>query len=172
MSNATFAKSVDAFRAAEKSVGNAFGTLSTFVQECVAAKRSEMPEVKSEALGNVLKNLLTAEENAYKGEKRLTEMPTAYRSAKSVLVQAVSLGIALVDEEGKQVGKSALEKAIKDGKPSTKSEFDKFKSTMVTADAIFAKLDTLHDIQQAKELVRQLADKVLKAEATRMPKAA
>lgn len=173
MSNATFAKSVDAFRNAEKNATNAFGTLSSYAVEILTLTRKEQPEAKDEVLANVLKNAITTDENAYKGEKKLTDMPVAYRSAKSVLLAAVLHGVALLDENGKPVGKTALEKAVKEAKgDSGKSELAKFQSTMATASNIFAKIDTLHDIQQAKELVRQLADMVLKAEAERLPKAA
>ncbi len=173
MSNATFAKSVDAFRSAESKGVSAFGTLCLFAAEHRADMLTSKPESKPEALAAALKNALTTEENTYKGEKKLTEMPTAYRSAKSVILSAVLYDVALLDDEGKPVGKSALEKAVKDAKPdSGKSELAKFQSTMATAASIFAKVDTLHDIQQCKELVRQLADMVLKAEAERLPKAA
>ena len=173
MSNATFAKSVDAFRSAEKSATNAFGTLSSYAVEILTLTRMEQPEAKDEVLANVLKNSVTIDENAYKGEKKLTEMPVAYRSAKSVLLAAVLHGVALLDEAGKPVGKSALEKAVKEAKgDSGKTELAKFTSTMATAYAIFAKVDTLHDIQQCKALVVELANSILKAEAERLPKAA
>jgi len=172
MSNATFAKSVDAFRSAETKSTNAFGTLIEYAQECLTLKRMDNPEVSNETLATFLKNTLTTEENSYKGEKKLTEMPVTYRSAKSVIMSAVLNGVALYDEDGKPMGKSALEKASKESKGEAKSEFAKFQSTMATAYKIFGKVDTLHDIQQCKELVRQLADAVLKAEAEKLPKAA
>jgi epoxyqueuosine reductase QueG len=169
MSNVTFAKSVDAFVAAQNKQVNAFGTLSAFAYAIV----KELTVVPTEQ-ADVLKNAVSVEEQAYKAEHpKMAEFPTTYRSAKSVIMSAVKYGVSLVDEHGKPVGKSALEAAVKDAKgDSGKPELDKFRSTMATAAAIFAKLDTLSDVQAAKLLVTELASMVVKAEATLITAAA
>lgn len=77
------------------------------------------------------------------------------------------MNISLKNAEGKYKGKTELEKEIKEGKPG-KPEFEKFKGAMNTATLIFGKLDTLDDVRNAKELVRQLADLVIKTEASMM----
>lgn len=170
--NTTFAKSLDAFVSAERKGGSAFGTLVTYSQEYITLQRMEQPEVKNEVLANVLKNAIDKDESEYKAaHPKMDAMPTAYRSAKSVILAAVKAGISLYDEDGKPMGKSALEKLTAEGKPE-KAAIVKFQTTMTTASSIFASITDLKDIVAAKELVRQLADQVLKAEAERMPKAA
>lgn len=162
MSNITFAKSVDAFVSAQNKGNNAFGTLSTFaytiVKELAVAPKEQ---------ADVLKNSVNAEEAAYKVEHpKMESFPTAYRSAKSVIMNAVKAGVSLVDEHGKPLGKSALEAATKEALgDSGKSEYDKFVTTMATAQNIFAKVDTLEDIRKCKALVAMLVESVVKAEA-------
>ena len=146
---------------------SAFGTLSTFayltVKDVVLAKDA----------ADALKNNITVEEASYRTEHpKMESFPTAYRSAKSVIMAAVLAGVSLVDEQGKPLGKSALEAATKEAKGDTKSEFDKFSSTLSTAQNIFAKIDTLEDIRKCKALVAMLVDSVVKAEAAAVSAAA
>ena len=117
---------------------------------------------------DVLKNDLKANESAYKvAHPRVTEFPPAYRSAKSVILSAIKAGICLKDENGKLKGKTALEQEIKEGK-EVKSELQKFQSSIDTAAKIFAKIDNLGDIRQAKALTAVLVDMILKAERASM----
>lgn len=161
MSNTTFAKSVDAFVTAQNKGVSAFGLLSAFAYDTVKELTGD-----SEAVLKVLKNSVSEQEAAYKVEHvKMAEFPTAYRSAKSVIMGAVKAGVSLVDEDGKPKGKTQLEKETKDAKGDSKSELDKFRSTMSTAASIFAKMDTLSDVQASKLLVTELASMVLKAEA-------
>jgi hypothetical protein len=170
--NTIFAKSLDSYIAADKRNLNAFGTLVTFAQEQVTAAPADVAS-NAAKLSAVLKNAIADNEAEYrKANPKLAEFPTNYRTAKSVILSAVKAGVSLVDADGKSKGKSALEKEVADGKADTKPEIEKFTSTMATAAAIFAKLDTLSDVQKAKELVRQLADMVVKAEAAMIAAAA
>ena len=161
MSNTTFAKSVDAFVTAQNKGVSAFGSLSTFAYLCVK-DLAVAPKEQADVLGNSIR----VEEATYKSEHpKMDSFPTAYRSAKSVIMAAVKAGVSLVDEQGKPVGKSELEKATKEAKGDGKSEYEKFVSTMATAQNIFAKVDTLEDIRKCKALVAMLVDSVVKAEA-------
>lgn len=61
-----------------------------------------------------------AYEQAFKAQPGAPKsMPGHYRSNKSVLVQAVRLGLELLDEGGYPRGKTELEKAIKEAKSET-----------------------------------------------------
>ena len=66
-------------------------------------------------------------EKLVKEEYKISTMPTAWRSAKSVVLNCLGLGIALQDENGTIKGKSLLQKAIKDSKPEvTKNILESF----------------------------------------------
>lgn len=149
--------SLNAYLQGEKKQGNGYGKLIQFAAECING-------IEDTKKAEVLKNTLQAAEGEYKIGMKVERMPAAYRSAKSVIVTAVSMSICLTDAEGKYKGKTELEKEIKEAKPG-KPEFEKFKASMNTATLIFGKLDALDDVRNAKELVRQLADLVIKTEA-------
>jgi hypothetical protein len=155
-----FVDSVNAYVQGEKKQGSGYGKLIEFASTLTNS-------VEDTKQLDVLKSTLETAEGEYKKGMKAERMPAAYRSAKSVIVTAVSMSISLIDEEGKYKGKTQLEKEIKEGKPG-KPEFEKFKSAMNTATLIFGKLDTLDDVRNAKELVRQLADLVIKTEASMM----
>ena len=155
-----FVESINAYVAGEKKASNAFGKLIEFADVVTCA-------IEDSKRLDVLKNTTKAGEDEFKKANKEMRMPAAYRSAKSVIVTAVSLSIALKNEDGKYKGKTELEKEIKEGKPG-KPEFEKFKASMNTATLIFGKLDALDDVRNAKELVRQLADLVIKTEASMM----
>lgn len=150
--------SLNAYVQGEKKQGNGYGKLISFAFELTHS-------IEDTTKVDVLKSTLQTAEESYKATNKVERMPAAYRSAKSVIVTAVSMSISLVDAEGKYKGKTELEKEIKEGKPG-KPEFEKFKGAMNTATLIFGKLDTLDDVRNAKELVRQLADLVIKTEAS------
>lgn len=64
-------------------------------------------------------------EATFKIETGDKSMPNPYRSAKSVISNAVSLGIDLLDDDGMPKGKTQLQKEIKDAKEpkSTDAKF-------------------------------------------------
>lgn len=69
------------------------------------------------ASGQDIKECLTEAEKAFKEATGETSMPTAYRSAKSVVLKAYEYDVQTVDENNQPLGKSAVEKAIKDRVP-------------------------------------------------------
>lgn len=82
---------------------------------------------------NVLKNQLKDAENDYKKEFGESQLPPAYRSAKSVAINAIQHGVVLRNDVGEPIGKSAVEAAIKAAKPkkepvlkNTLQEWNKF----------------------------------------------
>jgi hypothetical protein len=152
-----FVESINAYVAGEKKASNAFGKLIEFADVVTCA-------IEDSKRLDVLKSMTKTGEDEFKKASKEMHMPAAYRSAKSVITTAVALSIALKNADGKYKGKTELEKEIKEGKVG-KSEFEKFKSSMNTATLIFGKLDALDDVRNAKELVRQLADLVIKTEA-------
>jgi len=66
-------------------------------------------------VGTFDKHLKRAEE-AIRMDFEVSSMPGPWRSAKSVIKNAMRLGIALVDDNGKFLGKTALQNAIKEKK--------------------------------------------------------
>lgn len=56
-------------------------------------------------------------ERAIKKDFEVSSMPSPWRSAKSVIHSAMNLGIALVDDNGSYIGKTALQSKIKAAKP-------------------------------------------------------
>ncbi len=166
MSNTTFAKSVDAFVVSQNKGASAFGLLVTFAHELMTSGVVGKAEV-------VLKNTLDVEEKTYRAEHpKVTEMPVAYRSAKSVVVNAVKHGVPLMDEAGKPMGKSALEKLTKEAKGEGKTPAEKFAIAINTATTVFADVDTLEDVRKCKALLAMLVDSVVKAEAAAIAAAA
>ena len=84
----------------EKATNEAWGTLVLVVH------KARVPGVD---LREVLKNA----EQEFK-EKTGTGLPSAYRSAKSVLLKAIDHGVPIVTENEQPMGKTAVEKAIKE----------------------------------------------------------
>ena len=62
---------------------------------------------------NVFKHELRKVERLIKSEYKLKSMPTAWRSAKSVVLGALDKGIKLTDENGLILGKSAMQLLLK-----------------------------------------------------------
>lgn len=56
-------------------------------------------------------------ERQIKKDFEVSSMPGPWRSAKSVIQSAMKLGIALVDDNGSYLGKTALQSQIKAAKP-------------------------------------------------------
>lgn len=67
---------------------------------------------------SILKSQLKEAEAAYKVEYNESQLPAAYRSAKSVALNAILWGVVLRNDEGNAIGKSAVEAAIKAAKPA------------------------------------------------------
>ena len=67
---------------------------------------------------DILKHQLKEAETAYKAEYNESQLPAAYRSAKSVALNAIQWGVVLRNDEGNAIGKSAVEAAIKAAKPA------------------------------------------------------
>jgi hypothetical protein len=65
-----------------------------------------------------------------------TFLPASYSSAKSVIGTALELGIPLADENGKPLGKSALQRAIKDTKDDSKEEKTELEKAQVMLDSV------------------------------------
>ena len=159
----TFIKAADRFVSINKQANTAFGDLSDYAYAVIKDKLATLDTV---GVVSVLKSCFTADEDEYRvAHPQLKEFPTTYRSAKSVLMNAVKAGVSLVDEAGKRLGKTALEQATKEAKgDSEKSAIDKFQVAIATATAVFAKMDNVGDVRKAKALLTVLADSVIKAE--------
>jgi hypothetical protein len=96
------------YAVSEKATGDAWGTM---VVETVSngAHRNV----------NEFDRLANGWEDEYKRDTDATSMPDAYRSAKSVLKNAIKAGVPLVNDDGTPKGKTAVEKAIKAAKDAT-----------------------------------------------------
>ena len=162
----TFQSSIDTFVSAKNKGEGAFGKLADYCH--AATKDNILSGMSGEAVADVLKGQIKVQEQEYRNQHpRMEEFPSAYRSAKSVILKALQHGVLLVDEKGKIKGKTALEKEI-NGMKEPKSEIAKFQSTIDTASKILDKIDNLGDVRQAKALVAILADLVLKSERSMM----
>lgn len=89
---------IRAFANAEKAKGNGWGLLAVSVALLSAA----------EAEGHCAEV-----EGQFKRNNPKDGVPAAFRSAKSVALKALRLGVALVDGDGDAIGKTAIEKACK-----------------------------------------------------------
>ena len=90
----TLVDSIIQYAASDKLDGDAWNTLVT----------SSIPILVSD-LPTVLRNA----EDEFKERTSLTAMPSRWRSAKSVLLKARNSGVVLTDENGRVIGKSAVE---------------------------------------------------------------
>jgi hypothetical protein len=97
------------FAVSEQASCDAWGTM---LRETIAASahRDE----------NAFGRLTDTWQEEYKQETGSATMPGAYRSAKSVLKNAIKGGIPLLDAEGEPRGKTAIEKDIKAAKDAAK----------------------------------------------------
>ena len=68
------------------------------------------------------KEAIIAMEFRIKEEYKMEVMPNAWRSAKSVLLGALKLGLPLEDENGVFFGKSAMQRLIREAKESVAIE--------------------------------------------------
>lgn len=89
---------IRSFDAAAKATGNGWALL--------AVTLSGLPIAEAE--GQCIDT-----EAAFKKNNKGANPPSAYRSAKSVALKALRLGVALVDGDGNAIGKTAVEKACK-----------------------------------------------------------
>lgn len=132
----------------EKKAGNLWSNLSGYIGEL--AQFHDVENVKA-----VLKN----SEKSY-GEINKVKLSSigAYRSAKSVALKAVSLGVALLTENGDSRGKSEVEKDIKDNKEE-KSVADKLQTTANTMNSIMDQIADIDDARVAIILIDMLREK-------------
>lgn len=132
----------------EKKAGNLWSNLSGYIGEL--AQFHDVENVKA-----VLKN----SEKSY-GEINKVKLSSigAYRSAKSVALKAVSLGVALLTENGDSRGKSEVEKDIKDNKEE-KSVADKLQTTANTMNSIMDQIVDIDDARVAIILIDMLREK-------------
>lgn len=133
---------------AQKKESNLWSNLAGYIGEL--AQFHDVENVKS-----VLKN----REKEY-SDLHKVKLSTigAYRSAKSVAFKAVSLGVALLNDNGDARGKTEVEKDIKDSKED-KPVIDKIQSTCNTLNALLEQLDNVDDARMALIMIDQLRDK-------------
>ena len=96
--NTAVYSAIRAYAESEKAKGNGWASLSVAVASLSAA---EAEGVCAETEGQFKRN------NPKAG------VPAAFRSAKSVALKALRLGVALVGPDGEAIGKTAIEKACK-----------------------------------------------------------
>lgn len=106
---------------------------------------TEISELAYNLSGNmdVLKSTIKEQEDAYKKEYGESQLPPAYRSAKSVALKALANGVPLRNGLGDIFGKSAVEQAIKvavgDKKEVLKNllqEWNKFQDVWYSGEAL------------------------------------
>lgn len=109
MQNDLFLTAIVEYSVGEQSNSNAWGTLvSAVISECGANAAEEDA-----------KSFLRTQEKIYKdANPDVSNMPAAYRSAKSVLLKALRYEITLSSD----VGKSAMEAHIKSAIPESEPE--------------------------------------------------
>jgi hypothetical protein len=118
-----------------------------------------------------IKATLKEDEKAYEKAKGFKASSVgAYRSAKSVILKAVENGVSLVDDKGKALGKSALEKAIaecgdEDAKASKTPE-EKCMIALATFRSCYSSIDSPDAV---KRLAIELAN-LLKEVSSDLPK--
>jgi hypothetical protein len=91
-------------------------------------------------------------ERAIKKDFEVSSMPGPWRSAKSVIHSAMNLGIALVDDNGSYIGKTALQSKIKAAKP-VKTELTNEEYATKVCNLIANVPDDI-DEEQVRKLVR------------------
>lgn len=84
----------------------------------------------------------------------------SYRSAKTVLLQAVEYGVQVLDANGKPRGKTEVEKELAAMK-EPKTSMDKFKAAMTTADKMVDDLVGTSELALAYSLAKTLHDKLV-----------
>lgn len=132
----------------EKKAGNLWNNIAGYVGELAQFHDADN-------ISSVLKNKETEYSTIHK-----TKLSTigAWRSAKSVCMSAVKVGVALLNENGEARGKSDVEKdvrALKEEKPV----IDKIQSTCNTLSALLEQLADVDDARMALIMIDQLRDK-------------
>ena len=142
---------------ASKKEGNLWNNLAGYIGEL--AQFHDVENIKS-----VLKNREKEYSDLHK--VKLSSIG-AYRSAKSVALKAVSLGVALLNENGEARGKTEVEKDIKDNKED-KPVIDKIQSTCNTLNALLEQLADVDEARMALIMIDQLREKAAVAIGTLM----
>ena len=125
------------FAVSEQAGADAWGTM---LRETIAhaAHRDE----------NSFGRLTAGWEDGYKQDTGQSTMPGAYRSAKSVLKNAIKAGIPLLDGEGEPRGKTAIEKDIKAAKDAAKDHKSPEEKAIILARA-FVQFCSKHGLDHA-----------------------
>lgn len=95
-------------------------------------------------------------EDEYKSSRKGAEIPSTYRSNKSVLLSALKGGVDLFDENGKARGKTDVEKALKEGK-ADKPHMDKVRSTLDTFAKLYNGCANAEERAEARNLLATLS---------------
>jgi len=96
-------------------------------------------------------------ERAIKKDFEVSSMPGPWRSAKSVIHSAMNLGIALVDDNGSYIGKTALQSKIKAAKPVKEdNSIETYVIQIMTKMLSVPKELSSHDV--CKEVYKQLTN--------------
>lgn len=155
--NKDFEKAAGAAMSMVKKGEGMFGFLVQFVVATMANATC-----KEEERADVLKEEFKDNENAYaKAHEKQPKLSTvgSYRSAKSVLVQAVEKHVVLLDGKGKPRGKTDIEKELKELKEE-KNPLEKFRTAMHTATNVADKLENDTDVGLAYTECKALLDKL------------
>ena len=130
--NTNYAKAVEAVKTLNKKGEGLWAALCLFVHEV----RGESEAGKHNKMeGEAMKTFFKTEERvADKDMKVKMGENSTYRVSKGILVKAVELDLSVVDSDGKPVGKTALEKQIKDLETTApKSPLELFKKAVERA---------------------------------------
>lgn len=134
---------IRSFAAAEKAKGNGWAELAGAVALLSAAEAEGYCDEASED---------------FKRNNKTGQTPGAFRTAKSVALKALRLGVSLLDADGKVIGKTAIEKACKEAQEKADaaelariegSETESGELVQATAAEYFARFSAL--ILAAKE---------------------
>lgn len=160
MLHTTYVDSVKQFVSTENKAAKAFNTLLSYADATLINIQQET----AAETASVMRDLFKAQEKEAQDQKIVDTFPTAYRSAKSVILSAVNCGISLRDSDGNLKGKSAIEKETKEAKEPV-SELVKFQRALANASQSLAKMSTRSEIVQAEANLLILCDQVMKAKA-------
>lgn len=157
MSNYTFTAAADNAIAIEKKSGglwnNLAGWVGTEVVPFITAEGEEVKDLVKVAIATAEQEYATAHPKASK----LSEVG-AYRSAKSVVIKACSLGVPLTNE-GKVRGKSEVEADI-NAKKAEKTPMEKYRGTASVLASIGDTLLTPDELKEAIALLEEQATKL------------
>jgi hypothetical protein len=135
------------YAAGRKMEGNAWHDL------CIVANNHN----DGEALVDVLKN----GEKEFKERTKETRLPTTYRTAKCIILSANDKGVAFMSADGKPIGKSAVEKAIRE-KSDPAKPIDKAEAALKMLDKALHMCSTGAERNAVEVRIRVAIDSMLK----------